>query len=231
MSSTANSSKQETGRLAVNAAGRSFVLRRPADLESLWKGIGQGEFGDDERIPYWVELWPASYLLCDWLRERAEMIRGRRCLDVGCGLGLTAILAAGLGARVVAFDYELPAVEYARLNAAENGCGPESPLFVQTDWRAPGLARESFDFVWGGDILYERRFREPVIALFESALAPGGVVWLAEPERSVSNPVWEDLARRGFTVHKRTTRRTPVEGDSATEGYAVTVNLWELRRA
>ena len=53
---------------------------------------------------------------------------------------------------------------------------------------------------------------------------PDGRIWLGEPVRSVSQPAWTELARRGWLVRRITQRPVPVEG------YAVTVNLWELRR-
>ncbi|MBF0481484.1 MAG: methyltransferase domain-containing protein [Desulfovibrionaceae bacterium] len=207
-------------RLAVSACGRDWLIERGADLETLWAGIGEDEFGCDERAPYWAEIWPASLLLAEWLAKMQNEIRGAACLDLGCGLGLTAIVAANLGARVVGLDYERPALGYARGNARRNG--GLSPLFTLMDWRAPGFAPHSFDFMWGGDILYERRFYEPLRDLFRACLKPCGRVWLAEPRRSVSAPVWEELAVEGFGVRRLTTEPVPVEG------YTVTVNLWEL---
>jgi len=207
-------------RLAVTACGRDWLIERGDDLETLWAGIGEDEFGGDERVPYWAEIWPASLLLAEWLARRGGDISGKTCLDLGCGLGLTAIIASRLGARVVGLDYEAPALAFARDNARLNNV-PE-PLFTLMDWRAPGLADHAFDFMWGGDILYERRFYEPLRDLFRSCLAPGGRIWLAEPKRSVSVPVWEDLAAEGFAVRRLTTEPVPVEG------YTVTVNLWEL---
>jgi hypothetical protein len=92
------------------------------------------------------------------------------------------------------------------------------------DWRAPAFKPGMFDIIIGGDIVYERRFLEPLKTFFHHCLAPGGRIWLAEPVRSVSRPAWDELARSGFGVRKIVTRPVPVEG------YTVTVNLWELAR-
>ena len=49
--------------------------------------------------------------------------KGKRVLDMGCGTGILAIMAAQLGAReVLAVDVEPWTVENAADNAAENGC-------------------------------------------------------------------------------------------------------------
>lgn len=207
-------------QLRVSENGRTWLLNRTEDLESIWENISREEFGEDERMPYWAELWPASLLLCRWLERNREAIAGRRCLDVGCGLGLTGIVGSWLEAKVVGMDHQWPAVFFSRENADLNGVA--QPLWTQMDWCAPAFKPGSFNFMWGGDIVYETRFYHPLTKLFKEYLAPGGRIWLAEPQRSVSRPVWERLAGDGFSVRKLFTEPVPVEG------YHVTVNLWEM---
>ena len=76
--------------LTVNACGRDWTLERAADMEALWESMT--EFTEDERLPYWTELWPSSLVLADWLYQRRESLRGQPCLDLGCGIGLTALV-------------------------------------------------------------------------------------------------------------------------------------------
>lgn len=212
-------------RLEARVGGRDLYIERSADLESLWERMGAEEFGEDERLPYWVELWPAALLLADWIAREPGRVAGKRVLDLGCGLGLTSLSAAAQGARVLGLDYELPALKFAQENAALNGI--PGVLWVQMDWREPGLMDGAFDCILGADILYERRFFEPLERLLRRALAPDGVVWIGEPAREVSAPVWEDLAARGWRAEKLTTEsvRAVTGGD-----YTATVHLWQLTR-
>lgn len=167
--------------ITVTAAGRDWKLKRASDFDSLWdEMVADGRADADEHIPYWTELWPSSIALCSWLSERRDEIAGRSCLDLGCGLGLTALAAASLGAHVTAVDYEFDALHYARVNAAANGISPE-PVWLAMDWRHPALREGSMDRIWGGDIMYETRFVAPVLSLFSHCLAPGGKAWVAEP--------------------------------------------------
>lgn len=76
---------ESSQRINVHAAGRTWLLERPADLESLWQSMDEDDPKAEEHIPYWVELWPATLALCGWLAR--QELRGRRCLDIGCGLG------------------------------------------------------------------------------------------------------------------------------------------------
>ena len=220
--------KGPRNRLEPEVGGRKWAIERTADLETLWEEIGREEFGDDERLPYWAELWPASLLLGEWLHENADRVAGRRCLDLGCGLGLTAIIGAHLGGLVAGMDYEWPAVFFARENWRLNegrASGPcRSPLWLQMDWRRPAFRTGTFECMWGGDILYEKRFFLPLANLMEDLLAPGGVVWMGEPVRTVSRPVWDRLAERGWRAENVMT------GTVRSSDHGTTVRIWELTR-
>lgn len=207
-------------RVEVEVEGRTWKLDRAADMEALWEAMDGDDLGDDERLPYWAEVWPASVLLGRHIARNADLLRDRACLDLGCGLGLTGMIAASVGAKVVAFDYEWPAVRFAWHNAELNGVS--QPLWMLMDWRDPALKAGAFDFIWGGDVLYEKRFFEPLISLFRHALAPGGKIWIGEPVRTVSRPVWDELRQRGFTAEKLTVEKVALCGQEPT------VNLWEI---
>jgi predicted nicotinamide N-methyase len=218
----------DTALIKVQAAGRLWQLKRPADLETIWQNIASAEnqpkeFAQDERLPYWVELWPASIALADWLLLNKERISGKKCLDLGCGLGLTALVASSLNALVLAMDYEEEALRYARLNAALNNVRP--PLWSVMDWRAPAVRSKAVDFIWGGDIMYERRFIDPVLDFLEYALTEGGMVWMAEPNRNVYADFRAALLRRGWESTKVSSAWVdPLHVQKS----QVSVSLWEL---
>ena len=215
----------ETGSIRLTLCGRDWTLLRPADLESLWETITDDEFEEDERLPYWVELWPASLALALWLKNNQERIKGRTCLDLGCGLGFTALAGTWLGARVLAMDYEAEALAFARKNADINAL--PQPLWVIMDWRKPAVAPKSCDFIWGGDVMYENRFVEPVFSFLDHALADNGLVWIAEPGRNAYEHFKRALLSRGWK--SRCVIRERVE-PLHTQDIPVSVNLWELSR-
>jgi predicted nicotinamide N-methyase len=122
-------------------------------------------------MPYWAELWPAGLALARALPERLE---GVRVVDVGCGLGVPALVAAARGAEVTAIDWAAEAVELLRENAARNGLVLAAE---QADWRTfDGV----FDLALAADVLYEPRNVVPLLELLPR-LAPE--VLLAEPGR------------------------------------------------
>jgi len=163
-----------------------------------------------------------------WLERQGQRIAGVRCLDLGCGLGLTALAGAGLGARVVGLDYEWPALYFAQRNGRENfPVNGDGPAWVQMDWRRPAFRSHSFPIIWGADIMYEKRFIEPVARFLDGSLTADGVVWLSAPERRMFAPFNEHLAATGFVVN-RAAREIVTHVTS--KGPPVAVNVWEIRR-
>ncbi len=212
----------EEGSFSVNLGGRTLVLARSADLESLWEAMGAEDF-EDERIPYWTELWPGSLVLAEWLSRRD--LSGKLTLDLGCGLGLTAIVSAERGAPVIAADYEFAALKHCVCNARLNSA--PAPWLVQADWRRPPFHYKSFDIIQGGDIIYERRAIEPVAKLLEHSLKPDGVAWIADPGRGPCDEFIETLRGDGYYCEVMFRRR--VASPHSSEPL-IGVAVWEIRK-
>lgn len=213
-------------QLQVNICGRQWTLHRAASLEELWDAMTEASPAfDDERLPYWTELWPASVALAHWLWQRRDDIAGKRCLDLGCGLGLTALVGQWLGAHVLGMDYERDALRFARRNAEANTV--PQPLWAVMDWRRPAVRKGCLDLLWGGDIMYERRFVTPVMDFIEWALAANGKAWIAEPCRNVYDSFRGELYNRGWKgkrIHEM------VVDPIYAQPMRVTVHVWELSR-
>lgn len=186
--------------LELTLAGKKWSLTRAGNLEDLWEEMTGQDPEQEDHIPYWTELWPASRLLALHLHDRREQLFGKLCLDIGCGLGLTALQAGSLGARVMAMDLEWPALYYARKNAALNSIS--GLCWVRMDWRKPALQPEKFDYVWAADVLYETRFSEPLINLLRHCVKNDARIWIADPERNVSAGIWERFSKAGFGIRE-----------------------------
>jgi predicted nicotinamide N-methyase len=131
--------------------------------------IDEEAFARDEFLPYWAELWPAATALAEALPD----VQGRRVVELGCGLGLTSLVAAAKGAVVTAADWAADAVDLLRANAARNGLQLRAEV---RDWREPW--HERFDLALAADVFYEERNVEPVLARLRE-LAPEALVGLA----------------------------------------------------
>ncbi len=149
--------------------------------------------------PYFGVVWPAARALSEVLVEKgSERLAGRRLLEVGCGLALPSLVAARLGAGVVATDChpDIPRFLESNLNAnGLVGCLD----YREGDWRQPNVELGSFDWVVGSDILYERQHPEPVAQMLSNRLAPGGTVILADPGRPYVQPFADEMKRLGYS--------------------------------
>ncbi len=234
---TTNSYKPE---ISIKVFDKDFTLHRAASLEELWDNMSNQtcanvhEF-EDERLPYWTELWPSSIALAQWLKLKEQKIKQKICLDVGCGLGLTALVGHMLGAKILAFDYEIEALYFAKKNTLANShhfnspCNTyqNSPLWFAMDWRKPAIKKHSVEFIWGADIMYERKFAYTIMDFLDYALAKDGKAWIAEPGRSVYEHFSAELIRRKWQAKK--VYATIIEPIYA-QPVPVTVQVWEVTR-
>lgn len=177
----------------VDVAGRRWRLARPRSADDL---IDEEAFQRDGRIPYWADVWISSRILAD---ELAKPRPGRaRVLELGCGVGLPALVAAGRGHEVIATDYYQEALDFVDANAKLNDLTTLTTRHL--DWRTPAeLGR--FDVVAAADVLYERPNVPLVADLVERYLAPQGVGYVTDPQRGAASDFPSECKSRGLTVN------------------------------
>ena len=135
------------------------------------------------RRSVFAHLWPSGQRLAEQLAgPLASGLAGREVIELGCGLGAPGLAAARAGGRVVLTDDEPDALALALANASANGLGV---AIERLRWgEVPAALRGRFEVVLGADVTYDPRERAALLATIEAVLAPGGVAWLADPERT-----------------------------------------------
>jgi len=177
-----------------------YRVWQPPDLDAL---IDVAAFERDERIPYWANVWESAIVLAE---EVAALDgRGRSFLELGCGIGLPAIVAARRGFAATATDYEDDALEAVRYNAERNeATGLVSRL---VDWRNPPDDLRGFDHVVAADVLYENHHAVALVAMIARTLAPQGVAWVTDPGRAKAAGFEPAARAAGLGVARRPARR------------------------
>lgn len=149
------------------------------------------------QAPYGLALWPAAIALAHELVSRAADLRGRRILELGAGTGLSGIVAATYGADVVQSDRLDAALAVARMNAERNDA--RSIRHRLADWTAWTDA-ERYDVILGADVTYAPRLQPFLRTIFDTNLAPGGRLLLADPFRSATVRLLESMEQDGWKV-------------------------------
>jgi predicted nicotinamide N-methyase len=194
-----------------------LTLLHPASAEDL---IDEEEFERDERLPYWADIWPSARVLAEHLAGQRGS--GRSLLELGCGAGLVATVAALAGFRVCATDYYQDALRFTRLNVVTNAAYvPETRL---VDWRTLPTDLGRFDVIVGSDVLYERAYGQLVARAIDVLLARGGEAIIADPGRIAAGQFVRDAADRGLYVAEQ--QRVPFAEGSIRQQ----INLYHLRR-
>ncbi len=151
----------------------------------------------DERIPYWAELWPSSLILAKYLEQHPTLVKGKRVIELGCGLGLSGIVAGMLDAKVVMTDYQQDALDFAEKNWKRNVVFSCETILL--DWRYP-KSIEQADVLLASDVAYESKFFRPLIKTFKKLLKPGGKIILTEPNRKFAKEFFKCLGESGYQV-------------------------------
>jgi len=171
----------------IEVPGGELRLLQPLESAEL-PDIGEVEWAPI--VPYWSVLWRSGLALARELDP--EAVRGKRVLELGCGLGVPSIVAARAGAEVQATDADPDALALLERNAEANGARLETALLRWSEADAL-LERGSFDLVLASDVLYERTSVGPLLDLLPR-LAPEALI--AEPGRAPAEPFLEHAGRR-----------------------------------
>ncbi len=202
-------------------AHRRLELTTARDVEELIGSITEDEFRVDEQLPYWAELWHSAIAVAGTIADAPGMVRRHEVLEVGCGLGVPGIVAALCGAQVTFTDNDPLALHAARINLLRNAPGAEASFHLQ-DFRRP--PRRTWPVIIAADVLYERRYLDPFAEFLRGALAPDGIVVLAEPNRSIAESFFTAIISRGFRIESRVR-------EAGLHGRTVAVGIHLLRHA
>lgn len=158
----------------------------------------------DDVIPYYCAVWPAAELLAREVVKALDNLDPKqlKVLELGSGLGIPALVAAGRGCCVTAVDANSDALELLDHNAARNNLSME---LIHSDWRKlpevfpPG----SFDLILASDVLYEPYHGESFAKVSRYLLASEGKILLTDPCRWHYQDFIHSLERESFNVEVR----------------------------
>ncbi|EFL42178.1 MULTISPECIES: class I SAM-dependent methyltransferase [Streptomyces] len=147
--------------------------------------------------------------LRDWLPERAGDV-----LDLGCGTGSLALLAAGQGHRVTGVDRSPAMVALAR----EKLAGRDA-VFLVGDAAAPPVGEERYDTVLVRHVLWTLPEPDRALRHWRDLLRPGGRLVLVEG-------VWGTVSPVGIPAGRLTALLAPLGGRVRVQPLSGDRTLW-----
>jgi len=177
----------------VDVGDRTFSILRPRNADDL---IKEEDFVEDERLPYWADIWPSSTILAAQILARPG--KDKRLLELGCGVGLSTTAAMAAGYDVTSTDYYTDALAFTRANAYRNlGKSPEAKMM---NWRRFPADATDFDKIIASDVLYESEYAKLLPTILKGALNLHGIALIADPGRAATEEFLEHCTKTGLEL-------------------------------
>jgi predicted nicotinamide N-methyase len=204
-------------RTDMTIGGREVRIHHPRNADDL---IDEKAFEEDERLPYWADVWPSARVLAE--RVLTMPVDGRRFLELGCGAGLVSVAAAMAGFDVTATDYYDEALRFTAVNVLLN-----TGALIDTrigDWRRFPHDLGRFELVVASDVLYEQAHAGLIAGVLDRTMTGRGSAIIADPGRLAAPQFLEECKERGMPA--AILDRVPYEDGNIRQ----TIDLYQVRR-
>jgi predicted nicotinamide N-methyase len=168
--------------------GKLFVLETIRDLDEaidiICDLMSEEEKLDpfsEDLCPYFGILWESSEALSIYLNNNSHLIKNKKVLELGCGLGLPSLVGSFLGGDVLASDFHPDVEEYFLRNCRHSNLDVG---YRRLNWRENLSSVGQFDVVIGSDVLYESKHPKELAEGLLKFVSPGGVLILSDPGRA-----------------------------------------------
>ncbi len=185
--------------------------------------------------PLFGLLWPSGQRMAERMAQRP--VSHERILEIGCGLGLSSLVAHRRGANVTASDCHPLTRTFLDENTRLNGLPPlayRHGLWGTAALREDGLpvltaahdalVSGQFDLIVGSDILYERDDAGTLANFIDRHAAPVAEIWVVDPNRGNRSAFHRHMARLGFALHEQVLDQPAHDNTLAYKGRMLTYN-------
>jgi len=148
---------------------------------------------EDKRtpFPFWAKIWASSLALTSFLKNNHDLVKGKRVLEIGAGIGLPSFTIAHWAQSVLISDHAATAVELLEKNIRQLGL--KNTTAICLDWNHfPDEIKA--EVVLLSDINYAPEQFSPLLTLIHRFLAEGAVVIISTPQRIMGVPFLTELA-------------------------------------
>ncbi|MEB8434084.1 class I SAM-dependent methyltransferase [Cocleimonas sp. KMM 6892] len=163
-------------------------------LDSFGEAEGMGI--SPSQWPLFGVVWESSEVLAEKMMEYD--IKGKRILEIGCGMALSSLLLNSRDADITATDYHPEVASYLADNVKLNN-GNQIP-FLRTGWEnSDDHALGEFDVLIGADLLYEKQHIKLLTDFIHRHSKPECEVIIVDPGRGHHAPFSKRMVELGYS--------------------------------
>lgn len=168
------------------------------------------QYADDDGIAAKLGItstnWPIFGVIWDSSKVLAHLmfnyeIKGKRILEVGCGMALSSLMLNGRNADITATDYHPEVEDFLIKNTMLND-GKEIP-YVRTGWDDADSGLGKFDVIIGSDLLYEREHVDLLSGFIDQHTQPQCEVIIVDPGRGQHARFSKKMISLGYSHSQR----------------------------
>lgn len=146
--------------------------------------------------PMFGVIWPSGEVLANLMLD--YHVKGKRILEVGCGIALASLVLNHRLADITATDHHPETENFLIYNTDLNG-GKTIP-FVQTGWgHLTDKELGTFDLIIGSDLLYEKEHVELLSAFINQYGNSHCDVIIVDPGRGFHSKFSKKMVNIGFS--------------------------------
>ncbi len=174
-----------------------ITLKLLSDLNQFSDPTGTESEGpaEDTDYPLFGIVWASSEVLSHLMLDID--CRGKRVLEIGCGMALVSHFLNARGVDISAMDIHPFAGELLRENIRLNAT-KQFP-FINASWSEKVSGLGEFDFILGSDILYESENIEALSDFIHHHANQQSEVVIVDPDRGLIKNFQQAMTAHGFT--------------------------------
>ncbi|HST09930.1 MAG TPA: class I SAM-dependent methyltransferase [Terriglobales bacterium] len=164
---------------------RSYWDRRPCNIRHSPKPVGTREYFDEvEARKYFVEPHIPRF-------AEFERWRGKKVLEIGCGIGTDTANFARHGAQVTAVDLSPQSIELARRHVEAYGWQDQVRFYSgSAEELTQFVSVEPFDLIYSFGVIHHTPHPEKVVEQMSSYVKPGTTIKLMVYHRRSWKVFW-----------------------------------------
>lgn len=144
---------------------------RPCNLRHSQKEVGSKE--------YFEEIAKRKFLVEPHLPDFADFasMKGKKVLEIGCGLGAASINFAKAGAEVTAVDLSQKSIDVAKKNAESMGVSDKIKFYQGNAETLSGFVpEEKYDLIFSFGVIHHTPHPDRIVEELKEFLAPKGQI-------------------------------------------------------